>query len=235
MISLLLAAMTAGIVLDHAHLVSPSGLAWSNSNARKRMLTQWCKFILFPLALVVLSLYVGLNVNNTNAPAFVILALIYSWWNVFHFAAQNYGICRLFGYHKWWQTDIAIVVTIIPFVMFPFAGTVGLILANYTLGLAHWITDWGLCSWASRRWIVFGGLALVAGLFGLLFKDVSLCDNAVGVCLWQIAVPWLLSLRFGLGFVHFLYSRWVWRHGRELLGTAHGESVLMVESTIRIA
>jgi len=26
-------------------------------------------------------------------------------------------------------------------------------------------------------------------------------------------IPWILSFRFGLGFVHFLYDGWIWRKG----------------------
>lgn len=208
--------MAVGIVLERAHVVSPIALAWSNFNARQKMISQWWKFILFPAVLLALSLWLGFSVGDTKAPMFSILVVVYFWWNIFHFAAQNYGVCLMLGYCKRWQTSLAMIATILPFVMFPFWGTSGLILANYANGLVHWLTDWALCSWASRRWVMFGGLTLIVGLSGLFFKDVGTCENAVGVCLWQIADPRLLSFMYGIGFVHFLYSRWDWQRGREL-------------------
>jgi hypothetical protein len=64
-----------------------------------------------------------------------------------------------------------------------------------------------LCSKASGRWRSFGAAILLAGFGGFAFPALSTVYMN----------PLLLGIRNGLGFVHFLYSRWVWKHNQAML------------------
>lgn len=203
------------IWLDTAHLISPVALAWSNPVARRKMLEKWWKFVALAGIALLVPAWIGWNAPNLNDPSLKAVTGLYFWWNLFHFAAQNYGVCRMIGYDKTWQTDLVMICTIVPGLFLSFGmNTWGIALAGSVVSLLHWTTDIALCSKTSNRWRLFGGAVLFAGLGGLLFPALSTPSFA----------PFLFGLRNGLGFVHFLYSRWVWRRGRELLGAEHGNA-----------
>jgi hypothetical protein len=216
----LLIFFSVGIILDHAHLLSPIGLAWSSARFRSHMRERWQKFLLVPALFVAVPVGIGLSVANTKAPAFQVVAATYVLWNLGHFGLQNYGVFCLLGWRKRWQTDLAIVGTIAPLIWLSLAGPVDLIWIALGISLAHWLTDITLCAKASGRWVVFGSAALIAGATGFIWKTTAIggCGPMLAACSVVYSIPWLLGARYGLGFVHFLYSRWIWQHqGRELL------------------
>jgi hypothetical protein len=194
------------IWLDTAHLVSPIALAWSNAAARRRMLARWWKFVGLGLLVLIIPTWIGWNAPNLKDPWLALTISIYFWWNLFHFGAQNYGVCVMLGYRKCWQTDLAMIGTIAPGIWVYF-GAKDLVLAGAAVSLAHWLTDIVLCSKASGRWRLFGAAVLLAGFGGFAFPALSSVYTN----------PFLVGMRNGLGFAHFLYSRWVWQRGRELL------------------
>ena len=69
---------------------------------------------------------------------------------------------------------------------------------------SHWLTDIGLSSRVSRHPWLFISIVLAMGSVGFLWMVPRVDHMATRV------IPTVLTARWGLGFVHFLYSRWVW-------------------------
>jgi hypothetical protein len=93
----------------------------------------------------------------------------------------------------------------------------------------HWLVAIGLSSHVSpfRPW-VFAGAMLLAGAIGFLWLMPTQHGNMFR------AVPIVVCARFGLGFVHFLYDRWIWKLsnpavratiGNDLFGAAPAPAV----------
>ena len=215
------------IVLDHAHLVSPIYLAWSNRGFRQHMLTRPEKFILLPALCVFVAMMIGLESTTTREPVFRALAVVYLWWNAYHFGAQHFGIAALAGWRsspRWVRQLILIPPTM--FIMLVPIGGIAMAVIGAAISLAHWLTSIGLTAWATRhRRMLFLVGVLCVGCVGFVWKAVvsepRLC-GALPTCTAMWSIPSLLGLRFGLGFVHFLYDRWVWKlsdpHVRATIG-----------------
>ena len=87
----------------------------------------------------------------------------------------------------------------------------------------QWIVDIGLSSWVSKRGRLFIAGVLLAGMVEFLWMVPPPSGMMIRV------IPVLICGRLELGFVHFLYSRWVWKFsdpqvratiGRDLLAAA---------------
>jgi hypothetical protein len=91
-------------------------------------------------------------------------------------------------------------------------GALPLLLSDRSLSLlltgvfsfSHWLTDIGLSSRVSRHPWLFITAVLAMGSVGFLWMVPRVDHMATRV------IPAVLTARWGLGFVHFLYSRWVW-------------------------
>jgi hypothetical protein len=59
------------IVLDHAHLVCPIALAWSNRGFRRTMLERPEKYILLPALALILAAVVDAGASTTRDRRFV--------------------------------------------------------------------------------------------------------------------------------------------------------------------
>ena len=69
----------------------------------------------------------------------------------------------------------------------------------------HWVVDIGLsCRVAKRGWVFVIGV-LSVGAIGFVW----MVPTSHGMMIRMI--PAIVCARLGLGFVHFLYSRWVWQ------------------------
>lgn len=215
--------MYAAIVLDHAHLACPIALAWGNPQFRARMLSQWDKFVLLPSLCVFIPLAVGVGSETTRDPAFKMLVVTYAVFNTFHFAAQNYGVCALLG-GSLEKRCMAFALTVLPMALLPiwWQGVLWLVMIDLGLSTVHWAQDLRLSSLMARRQWLFTAVLLTIGLLGFAFKGVAtgdhrLCFQMVA-CTFDRSIPILLGFRCGLGFWHFLMSRWVWSaEGRGLL------------------
>lgn len=217
------------IVLDHAHLASPVALAWSKPRFRALMLRQWEWYLLLPVALVAASVLVGLAASGPNrlAPGngvYRALVTVYIVWNAWHFGSQHYGVASLAGWRGGRTPDhMSLIVWPTMVVMLVPAGGWGPLVFAEAINFAHWTTDIGLSTRVMRRrWWAFLPAILVVGLVGFLWKAVGThpCAGDLPVCTVVWSVPVLIGLRCGLGFVHFLYSRWVWRAPARLALTA---------------
>jgi hypothetical protein len=93
----------------------------------------------------------------------------------------------------------------------------------------HWLVAIGLSSHVSpfRPW-VFAGAMFLIGSIGFLWLNPSQNGNILR------AVPIVVCARVGLGFVHFLYDRWIWKFsnpavratiGNDLFGASAASAV----------
>jgi hypothetical protein len=214
---LLFAYFSLAIVLDHAHLVCPLWLSWGSRDFRCMMRGRPVKFILLPTLCAVAAMLVGAVSGSIRDPAFQLLAITYLIWNAWHFGSQHFGVASLMGWKRGprWLRRWGIIGVTMASMLLPWgSGLVPLLVAEI-MSFAHWTTDIGLSTWRARRpWWVFLLVVLVVGSGGFLWKiatdDPRLCGAKL-VCTAVYSIPALLGLRYGLGFVHFLYSRWVWQ------------------------
>ena len=89
----------------------------------------------------------------------------------------------------------------------------------------HWLTEIGLCGLASQRSVWLIACILLLGCVGFLWWVPTPTGDQVRPPTWLI--PAVFAPLFGLGIVHFLYSRWVWRLGdpevRATIGKGFGD------------
>jgi hypothetical protein len=217
---LFVACLSLFIALDMAHALSPIVLAWCHNGFRQVMIAQPRKYIVLPTVLFLAALGVGIatvvgwtsyvsKVGNYHhatgwSNPYPILFGVYFAWNFYHFAMQNYGVLRLCGV-DWgrWGKILAFVVTAIGIKTIPLAVAVN-----------HWVVEIGLASRVIRWKLLFISGILIAGSVAFLwhvlpwqapeFRDLMLLRM-------EGAVMIMVAARFGIGFVHFLYSRWVWK------------------------
>jgi hypothetical protein len=203
-------------MIETMHVLSPILLAWAHEGFRQIMLEKPRKYIALPGIAFGISAAIGIATAigwTTYSPLrgpilpratgwdnpFPILFGFYLVWNFYHFSMQNYGVLRLAGIHFGrWGKLIAFVGTALSLKFMPLA-----------VGANHFITDivlsWRVVSY--KIWFVCV-LAIASPL----------------VFLWQFATPdgtpgrlmvgpviVFVGMRWGVGFVHFLYSRWVWK------------------------
>lgn len=168
--------------------------------------------------------------NGEHFPnlAFILLTISYAWWDAWHFGSQHYGVASLLGWRTAprWVRQAVIIIPTMAVKLFPWLlySGVAIVLVLETMNFAHWTVDIALTVSRFRRLLVLvilTGALLAVGAIGFVFKGVGanpvLCGHEP-VCTILWSVPLLLSLRWGIGFVHFLYSRWAWSsEGRRLL------------------
>lgn len=204
------------ILLDMAHALSPIILAWSHAGFRSVMLNEPRKYIALPSAIFAIGMAVSVatalgwtsyvpgpgrysHATGWSNP-FPIMFGVYFACNFYHFSMQNYGVLRLCGPDLGrWGKVLAFVVT-----------TIGIKVMPLAVSVNHWIVDIGLSCRASRYRLSFSlglaALAPVAFLWGIPMAEGIALKPLAGV------VIALYGIRlFGVGFVHFLYSRWIWK------------------------
>lgn len=220
--SLLVGFMIAAIVLDHAHLACPIALGWGSPSFRQHMLERPDRYILLPALCLIIPIAVGAGSLSTQDPAFRAIAGVYFLANAWHFASQNYGICALSGGSQN-QRNAAFVLTAVCILALPilWKHALWVVLADLGISVIHWVTDIRLSAFMASGYWPFLLIMLMLGTTGFLFKTWETDPQKCGLllaCTTAWSFPILLSLRYGLGFWHFLMSRWVWSAtGRELL------------------
>jgi hypothetical protein len=239
-----LACFTIFVLLETGHSLSPIVLAWTHGGLRSIMLRQARKYVSLPTAIFLLSLAVGIATSrgwtsyDFSIPHQVnritdltnplpILVWIYWLWNIYHFAMQHFGVLTLCRGRRRSQrqrlTDMALCLAVTAFGMtappaltrqqWVFFLVIGIFSVN------HWVVDIGLSSRVSKqRWLFVGGV-LLAGAIGFVWMIPT--PNGMMIRI----VPIVVCARLGLGFVHFLYSRWVWRLSDPRVRAAIGQNL----------
>jgi hypothetical protein len=194
---------TAAIFLETGHAFSPIVLAWSHAGLRRIAMDRWVEFVASPLLV-----FVGVFLVPTN----VVFGIYYAW-NIYHFGMQNFGVLSLYKRNQARSLDGRVRDALICLGLTAFGmGALPLLLSDRSLSLlltgvfsfSHWLTDIGLSSRVSRHPWLFITAVLAMGSVGFLWMVPRVDHMATRV------IPAVLTARWGLGFVHFLYSRWVW-------------------------
>jgi hypothetical protein len=215
------------VLLETGHAFSPIVLAWSHGGFRALMLRQPGKYILLPGMVFLAALSVGMvttwgwtsynfaiphqkdRITDLTNP-FPLMVWLYWAWNIYHFGMQHFGVLRLCNLSiggRHWDVALCLGMTAFGMAALPIL-TDDLwvfFLMTGMISLNHWVVDIGLSSRATRHPWLFAGGILLAGAVGFAW----MIPTANGMML--LVIPAILGGRYGLGFVHFLYSRWVWQ------------------------
>jgi hypothetical protein len=239
------------VVFNSAHLIMPLAVAWGSRSFRQIMVERWVKFILVPACIMLAAMLSGVFVDKVYEinPAtlgvrvyhwsdyrqpFVIMLVIYFFWNAYHFGMQHFGVIQIYrrkhrgadvvGQRRVAMTLCLVLTTLLgmillPRILMPFAEMrgylspwalhqeslfmLGFLIFNHSL-TAIGISSHVMANQHGRSPWLFVALLLIVGaiVFWLLFYAPGLS--------MRITVT-AVALRAGLGFVHFLYDRWVYK------------------------
>jgi hypothetical protein len=195
-----IALFALAILCEQAHVASPIVLAWSHPGLRQIALSRPVETMLLPVIAIAAAL----------AAPFMVIWWVYWTWNIYHFGAQHYGVCRIFGLRvPLWACiggTAAIMVGGPWLIHDEWWRWFSLVAINFN----HWLVDISLSSRVSRYWWLFLGFVLVLGCVGLAWKWPS-SDHINTYAANKNALLTIMQARWGVGIVHFLYSRWVWK------------------------
>jgi hypothetical protein len=221
-------------VINTAHLIAPFVVAWGSGAFRQIMVKHWMKYILVPMCILVGTMILGVTVDKVYEVnpltlgvrvygttdyqrPFVIMFVIYFFWNAYHFGMQNFGVVSLYRrmrrsraqrrLDKW----VCVIATFIGMIVIPrllHIPQVNLFVLGF-FAFNHSLTAIGISSHvlannhARSPWL-FAAALIIAGAiaFWLLFCAPGFATRVTMT---------ILALRIGLGFVHFLYDRWVYK------------------------
>jgi len=157
-----------------------------------------------------------------------LLALAYAIWQLYHFGSQNFGVVMLYSRLNGWPISRAaakwICVLLTSAMMLPaylflfrvpqghFPGSANLVPPEYaaflmlgSISVMHWLVSIGLGQRVIEvRWRLWLPMLLLLGCVGFLWQEATPHSTTIH------AIPWIISLRFGLGLVHFMYDGWIW-------------------------
>jgi hypothetical protein len=232
--------MALFFAINIPHLISPIALVWTHRTFRPVALRRWKRYIAVPIGVMLLATviafvtegplqinHITLQVRMSNIPSphqWTLLAWLglYFVWNAYHFGSQNFGILRLYGVKgrkilvKWG----CVALTVLGFIVIPraigtFAPTdssllvVPMVLLG-TFSFNHSLAALGL---SAHVWSRHHGLSpwiFVAGLFAASAPFVWLLIHHDIVTSFRLMIL-LITVRIGLGFVHFIYDGGVWK------------------------
>lgn len=218
------------VLLETGHSLSPILLAWSHPSLRQRMLGEPGKCIWLPTAVFTAALAVGVVTSMgwssyTPGPRQIwrltdaanllpVVMWVYWVWNIYHFGMQNFGIVQLYRRKRPFDARKRMFIKYgcLAGTAFGMAG-IPLVTRSMTVGLiclgafavSHWMQAIGLCSAVSQYGRLFAAGALLLGCVGFLWMVPTPRGTIINV------IPAVICARAGLGFVHFLYDRWLWR------------------------
>jgi hypothetical protein len=231
------------LVLNSGHLLAPIGMAWSHSGFRQIMLAKKRKYILLPVVIVVVGVFLGatvgkifdvnpltlgvrFNAKDDIARPFVIMIIIYFIWNAYHFGMQNYGFLRLYwptsdhAKAMRWAMFVTIFCMIIlpekfPYLMLFFMGTVIINHQTAAIGLASHV--WAEHHDRTPLWFA-ATFVMIGALIAWLILNTPPAVSMV-----------MVGLRVAVGFVHFLYDRWVYKLSDPQVRATIGRDIFCLE------
>jgi hypothetical protein len=214
------------VLLETGHALSPIVLACSHTGFRALMLRRPGKYVLLPGVVFLAALAVGMatswgwtsynfaiphqrdRITDLTNP-FPLMVWLYWAWNIYHFGMQHFGVARLVGVGTGSRRlDMALCLGVTAFLMVGMPLLIRdfwvVMLMTGVISVNHWVVDIGLSSRASCRHWLFAAGVLTIGIVGFIWMIPTANGMMIDV------IPVVLGARYGLGFVHFLYSRWVW-------------------------
>ena len=240
------------VLLETGHSLSPIILAWTHREFRRQVIySQPGKFLLLPVLVAGIAAAIGVatqagwtsyspgpdafgRITGWDNP-FPLLVWFYSAWNLYHFAMQDFGVLMLYtGPAKRRIKRLGCLVGLIGTYLtvggvnvLGFWHIPGLVNAWWTsplmmgaVSVNHWVVDIGLSSQVVKHSWVFVIGVLSVGAIGFVW----MVPTSHGMMIRM--VPAIVCARLGLGFVHFLYSRWVWRFSDPKVRTTIGKDLL---------
>jgi hypothetical protein len=195
---------TAAALLETGHALSPIILAWSHRGLRRVAIDRWRESLFAPLLVFTGAFLV---------PPHIVFG-IYFAWNIYHFGMQNFGVLSLYKRNRVRGQDdrvrdglLCLGLTAIGMGALPLLAPDRWVFLLFTgvFSFSHWLTDIGLSSRVARYPWFFIVAVLVMGSVGFVWMIPRTDHMAIRL------IPTVITARWGLGFVHFLYSRWVWR------------------------
>jgi hypothetical protein len=237
----------AAVFLETGHSLSPVALAWTHRDFRKIILLSPRKYLLLPGAIFAATLAIGAatsagltsfvpgpyhsRVITDLTNPFPIIVWVYWLWNIFHFGMQNFGVlrlCRPMGHKgRFRRVEMIACLGLTAFGMAVLPMLVRSASLDFLLlgvfSFNHWLVDIGLSSRVSHSatghgWLfIFGVLAL--GAVGFVWMVPTPTGLMIRV------IPVIICARLGFGFVHFLYSCWIWKLGDPQVRAAIGEAL----------
>jgi hypothetical protein len=241
------------VFLETGHSLSPIVLAWTHREFRRRVIyPQPGKFLLLPGLVAGVAIAVGVatqvgwtsyrpgpdassQITGWDNP-FPLLVWFYSAWNLYHFAMQDFGVLLLCTGHRYRYIKMigclcGLLVTyfavlglnILGFWHIPGLvntwGWLGLVMVG-TVSVNHWVVDIGLSSRAAKHGWVFLAGVLSLGIVGFVWMVPT--PNGMMIRM----IPAIIGARLGLGFLHFLYSRRIWRFSDPQVRATIGKDLL---------
>lgn len=198
------------VLLETAHTLSPITVAWGHGSFRQVMRERPSRYLLLPALALVVAL---------SAPFGFVTGLYFSW-NIFHFGMQNFGIlslcCRITRKVEASLICIALIcaLALLPAMIHHPQKASLFILGAITVN--HWVVDLGLSSVTFRHAVVFLIGLVSVGMIGFLWEHPTIQG------IQRTDVEFIVRARFGLGFIHFLYSGWVWKFSDPQVRTTIG-------------
>lgn len=186
------------MVLESAHVVCPTLLAWMTPGLRRIFLKEWREHVVAPVGVMIAVLLLD--------PAIVVG--IYFAWNIFHFGMQNFGIASLYRPGSSYDARIrrglaCLAITTLGMGVIPLFHNQPLnMLCMGVFSFNHWLADIGLSSRVARWHWGFVAVVLLVGVVWLLLRNGPLSVHVV---------PQISVIRCGIGFVHFIDSARIWK------------------------
>jgi hypothetical protein len=216
---------SAAVFFEAGHSLSAIVMAWTHRGFRAIMFRQPKSYLLLPLVVfgsafaidAVTSLgwtsfipgpYHDRQIADRSSP-FPILVWIYLIWNGCHFGMQIFGVLSLYrknprnARQRRIDMFLCLAGTALGMYALPMlAGSQSLVMLCAFL-VQPLVVTIGLTSRISRHTWVFI-VMLVMGTIGCVWVIPTSSGPMIRV------IP-IICARMGLGFVHFLYDRWVWK------------------------
>ena len=220
-----LACFTLFVLLETGHNLCPIVLAWTHAEFRRGMLGQKVKYLLIPGAVLFSVLAIG-TVTSLGWTSFVpgpgalygltdgtnLLPLamwIYWPWKIYHFGMQHFGVVQILqvGGSRRVHMILCLAATAFGMAVVPALtdSQWAFLLMMGIFSVNHWVVDIGLSARVMKRGWLFAGAVLLMGAVGFLWMIPTSNGMMIRV------IPIIICARLGLGLVHFLYSRWVWK------------------------
>jgi hypothetical protein len=229
-------------LLETGHSLAPIILAWTHRGFRREViLANPQKYILLPAALFGVAAAIGIATSlgwTSYSPGrgqmfhltewanpFPVVMWVYWIWNIYHFGMQHYGVSRLCGI-GYGRVCMVVCLGVTAFGM----GIVPMLTQNWTLALLmtgvwsvnHWVVDIGLSGRVAGWWLPVS--VVILGAVGFAWMIPTANGMMIRV------IPAIIGARVGLGFVHFLYSRWVWRMSDAKVRSTIGRGLIPVQT-----
>lgn len=224
----LLACFTLFVLLETGHNLAPIVLAWSHSGFRRAMLGRPRKFIIVPACVLGVMLAIGV-VTSLGWTSYVpgahglealygltdwtnllpVAMWIYWPWKIYHFGMQHFGVMQILQIGGSRRVNMILCLAATAFGMAVVPALTGerwvFLLMMGIFSVNHWVVDIGLSARVVSRGWLFAGMLLLMGAVGFVWMVPTSSGMMIRV------IPIVICARLGLGFVHFLYSRWVWK------------------------